>query len=114
MPSTSVQITIFSAPSPAPTIAAEKSDPPRPIVVVIPVRVDAMNPPITETRPLSINGRTNSVSLRLVSSNSGAARVKVSSVTMQSRESTRLAPMPCADSAAVTSLLESTSPNDAT
>ena len=34
MPSTSVQISMRSASSAAPTMAAEKSDPPRPIVVV--------------------------------------------------------------------------------
>ena len=51
MPSTSVQISIFSAPNPAPTMAAEKSDPPRPIVVVIPARFAPIKPPITGTRP---------------------------------------------------------------
>ena len=39
-------------------MAAEKSDPPRPIVVVIPVRVAPMNPPITGTRP-SLDQRLN-------------------------------------------------------
>ena len=38
IPSTSVQISIASASSPAPASAAEKSDPPRPMVVVIPAR----------------------------------------------------------------------------
>src|SRR5271166_5493497 len=56
IPSTSVQISIRSAFNPAPAKAAVKSEPPRPIVVVIPSRVEPMNPPITGTRPSAING----------------------------------------------------------
>ena len=41
MPSTSVQISMRFAPSPAPKMAAEKSEPPRPIVVVMPAAVRA-------------------------------------------------------------------------
>ncbi len=51
MPSTSVQIWISAAPRHAPTIAAEKSEPPRPSVVVTPSRVAPTNPPITGMRP---------------------------------------------------------------
>ena len=49
MPSTSVQIWISSAPIPAPTMDAVKSDPPRPSVVVTPSAVEPMKPPITTT-----------------------------------------------------------------
>ncbi len=49
MPSTSVQIWISSAPMPAPTMDAVKSEPPRPSVVVTPSSVDAMKPPMTTT-----------------------------------------------------------------
>ena len=47
MPSTSVQISIRRASSAAPMMAAEKSDPPRPSVVVTPAAFAAMKPPIT-------------------------------------------------------------------
>ena len=51
MPSTSVQIWISPTSRHAPTIAAEKSEPPRPSVVVTPAGVDAMKPPRTGTSP---------------------------------------------------------------
>ena len=53
MPSTSVQISMRRAPNAAPTIAAEKSDPPRPSVLGVPSSVAAMNPPRTGTRFLA-------------------------------------------------------------
>ena len=56
MPSTSVQIWISSAPMPAPTMDAVKSDPPRPSVVVTPCSVAPMNPPITTTRSRASGG----------------------------------------------------------
>ena len=56
MPSTSVQISMRSAPSPAPKMAAEKSEPPRPIVVVMPARLAAMKPPMTGTCPALSKG----------------------------------------------------------
>ena len=49
MPSTSVQIWISSAPIPAPTMAAVKSEPPRPSVDVTPSSVAPMKPPMTTT-----------------------------------------------------------------
>src|SRR5205814_1096390 len=103
IPSTSVHISMRSASSPAPTMAAVKSDPPRPMVVVTPSRVDPMKPPITGTRVLSNSGRTSFCSRALMSSNSGSAFEWFASVMMQSRESTCVAFNPRAENAAVTS-----------
>src|SRR5208282_1793093 len=50
-------------------IAAEKSDRPRPMVVVMPARFEPINPPITGTLPASINGWTRLRRRSLVSSN---------------------------------------------
>src|SRR5579864_4795054 len=106
----SVHISMASAFNPAPTIAAEKSEPPRPIVVVTPLRVAPMNPPITGTRPPSTSGFNLRLSCSLVSSKSGTARMCVLSVTMHCRESTSDAFSPRAENASLTILLESNSP----
>src|SRR6266446_737609 len=68
MPSTSVQISMRSAFKPAPKMAAEKSDPPRPMVVVTPARLEPMNPPITGTLPPSDRKSTRLNSSHLVNS----------------------------------------------
>jgi len=68
IPSTSVHISMRSALKPAPTMAALKSDPPRPSVVLMPSCVAAINPPITGTRLRSSSGFTFSTSRAWVSS----------------------------------------------
>ena len=88
MPSTSVQIWISDAPRHAPTIAAEKSEPPRPSVVVTPVAVAPTNPPITGMRPAASGGSACVINAAVVSSNIGAAAVCSPSVTIALREST--------------------------
>ena len=58
IPSTSVQIWISSASRSDPMSAAEWSDPPRPIVVVMPLGVAPMNPCVTTTAPRRRAGMT--------------------------------------------------------
>src|SRR6185437_10705903 len=64
MPSTSVQISMASAPNAAPRSAALKSPPPRPMVVVTPAGERPMNPPTTGTRPCATMGAITPRALR--------------------------------------------------
>ena len=109
-PSTSVQIWISSAPTPAPAMEALKSEPPRPSVDGRPSAVRAMNPPITATRPAAACGRTRRPSRSFVGPNRGAASVNRSSVTSTSRASTWTASMPRWRSSRVITTLEMRSP----
>ena len=112
MPSTSVQISMESASRAAPTIAAEKSDPPRPKVVVVPFCVAAINPPITGIRDFAISLPSLACVSFRVSSASGNACVCRASVTMHCRESTQTVSRPRTASAAATISLETNSPKE--
>ena len=109
-PWTSVQISMQSAERAAPTIEAEKSEPPRPSVEVIPPALEAMKPPITGTELRAMSGSNFAGMRSLVAAKSGAARVKAESVIRHSRESTSSEAIPSALKAAVTSVLEQISP----
>src|SRR5215204_3173708 len=109
MPSTSVQIWISRASSAAPMIAAEKSEPPRPSVVVTPSLVAPTKPARTATSPMRSTGMTSWTTASGVRS-TGSAAPNASVVTTTRRESTHRAGTPSAARSAVKMRLESNSP----
>jgi len=114
MPSTSVQISMRSALRPAPKIAAEKSEPPRPIVVVMPARFGADESAHHCNFP-GVDQRLDLLPQALVGFFELRDSARVGAVGQQTLTRIHVHPgNPRPAKAAATILLESTSPNEAT
>ena len=96
MPSTSVQISMTgtlapASASPAPRRAADRSDPPRPSVVVEPSGASPTKPPVTTTLPSASSGIASAPTRAAISLSFGTAAPNDASVATRRRGSTQTA-----------------------